>query len=163
MEAQVSTLAQISGTIFKDDVDARTTLGLELPHPPTPPAPEGSTPAEPPQPADRDQSLAALLDRGRILYGNALNHPEILNQLIPVGYTAVRLQKELADVTALSQADAVQEREKSEAVASTADQKAALAEMKAWISRFTGIVVPALKDKPEFLTALGLKPRGGKR
>jgi hypothetical protein len=39
----------------------------------------------------------------------------------------------------------------------------ALAEMKTWISRFNGIVVPALKDKPQFLTALSLKPRGGQR
>ena len=73
------------------------------------------------------------------------------------------MQQELNDVTALGNADAVQEREKGEATASTVDQKAALKEMKDWIRRFRGIVVPALKDKPQYLTALGLKPRGGKR
>jgi len=45
----------------------------------------------------------------------------------------------------------------------TAAQKATLTDLNAWVSRFTGIVVPALKDRPELLAKLGLKPRGGKR
>ncbi len=52
---------------------------------------------------------------------------------------------------------------KAEAKGSTAAQKAALTELKAWVSRFTGVVVPALKDRPDLLAKLGLKPRGGKR
>ena len=63
----------------------------------------------------------------------------------------------------MSETDVVQEREKSEATASTTEQTAALTEMQDWISRFRGIVTPALRDKPQYLTALGLKPRGGKR
>jgi len=57
----------------------------------------------------------------------------------------------------------MQESEKSEVRGSTADQKAKLAEPNEWVSRFKGIVVPALKDRPDLLAKLGLKPRGGKR
>jgi hypothetical protein len=52
---------------------------------------------------------------------------------------------------------------RGEARGSTADQKARLAELNEWVSRFKGIVVPALKDRPDLLAKLGLKPRGGKR
>ncbi len=164
VEAQISTAAQIARTAFVADIDARTTLGLELPnHSTSQPAANGAVPSEPPQSAGRDQSLAGLLDRGRIFYGNALSHPEILAVLSSVGYNATRLQQELNEVTTLGTTDAVQEREKSEATASTASQKAALKDLKLWIQRFRGIVVPALKDKPDYLKALGLKPRGGQR
>ncbi len=162
--AQLSAALQTAGAVFVDDVDARTTLGLEMPDLPTHPAesPADGTPPEPPQPR-RDQSLAGLLDRGRIFYGNALSHPEIAAPLAAQGYPATRLEKEQGDLEALGVADAEQEREKGESTGATADQKAALAELKAWIARFARIVVPALKDKPEYLTALGLKQRGGAR
>ena len=163
-EARVSVLSQIAGTVFANDIDARTTLGLEMPKPPTPATPATGDPtAQPPHAPERDQSLAGLLDRGRILYGNALSHAELQAELTKVGYPAARLQQELADLNVLAEADAVQEREKGEATAATADQAAALAELKQWIQRFRGIVVPALKDKPELLKSLGLKSRGGKR
>jgi hypothetical protein len=42
-------------------------------------------------------------------------------------------------------------------------QKAALTQLNDWVSRFSGIVVPALKDRPDLLAKMGLKPRGGKR
>jgi hypothetical protein len=164
--AQVSALSQTAKAVFESDVDARTTLGLELPKQPASqaqPAADGSVPEAPPKASRRDRSLAGLLDRGRILYGNALGHPELLAVLAGAGYGEVRLRQELEEVTALGRADAVQEREKGEATASTTDQKAALTEMQDWISRFRGIVTPALRDKPQYLTALGLKPRGGKR
>jgi len=163
---QISALSQTAKAVFENDADARTTLGLEMPRRPTAhaqPAADGSVPAAPPESSRRDQSLAGLLDRGRILYGNALSHPELLSVLTGVGYDGARLQQELDEVTALGRADAVQEREKGEATASTTDQKAALTEMQDWIGRFRGIVTPALRDKPQYLTALGLKPRGGKR
>ena len=35
--------------------------------------------------------------------------------------------------------------------------------VKDWVSRFSGIVVPALKDRPDLLAKMGLKPRGGQR
>jgi hypothetical protein len=38
-----------------------------------------------------------------------------------------------------------------------------LTQLNDWISRFSGIVVPALKDRPELLEKMGLKVRGGRR
>lgn len=108
-------------------------------------------------------SQAAFFDRARILYNNALNDPAIAAELVTVGYPQTRLTAELTDLQSLEDADTKQEIEKAEAKGSAAAQKAALTELKAWVSRFTGIVVPALKDRPDLLAKMGLKPRGGKR
>jgi hypothetical protein len=109
------------------------------------------------------EAQAAFFDRARILYTNAQNDPAIAAELATVGYPATRLAAEQADLQALEDADIKQEVEKAEAKGGTAAQKAALTELNAWVSRFTGIVVPALKDRPDLLAKLGLKPRGGKR
>jgi len=115
-------------------------------------------------PAPRlSQAQAAFFDRARVLYSNALKTPEIAAELATVGYPQTRLTEELNDLTALEDADTKQEAEKAEAKASTAAQKAALTELNAWVSRFSNIVIPALKDRPDFLAKMGLKPRGGKR
>jgi hypothetical protein len=97
------------------------------------------------------------------LYEGIIAQPALVTQLTPVGYPAVRLQKELADVTALESADVVQEREKGEAKGAKAQQKAALQALNEWVHRFNGIVIPALSDCPDLLSMLGLKARGGKR
>jgi hypothetical protein len=171
VESQYKTLAQIATTVFKDNPDAIKTLGLndgQLAQPrqsattaAATPAPEGE-PAQPPTPR-LSEAQAAFFDRARILYTNAQKDPAIAAELATVGYPATRLAAEQADLQALEDADIKQEVEKAEAKGSTAAQKAALTELGAWVSRFTGIVVPALKDRPDLLAKLGLKPRGGKR
>ena len=166
VEGQYKTLEQIATTIFKDNPDATKTLGLNdgqraQPHTPATPNPEGG-PVKPPTPRLSD-AQAAFFDRARILYTNAQKDPAIAAELAQVGYPLTRLAAEQADLQALEDADIQQESEKAEARGSTAAQKAALTELNAWISRFTGIVVPALKDRPELLAKMGLKPRGGKR
>ncbi len=166
VESQYSTLAQIAGTVFKDDPDAYKTLGLgdgqmARPRNPAPPPPDGG-PVAPPAPR-LSEAQAAFFDRARVLYTNALNMPEIASALDTVGYSQTRLTKELTDLKALEDADTIQEAEKAEARASTAAQRAALALLNEWVSRFSNIVVPALKDRPDLLAKLGLKPRGGKR
>ena len=57
----------------------------------------------------------------------------------------------------------LQEIEKAGAKGSTAAQKAALTQLNEWVSRFKGIVVPALKDRPDLLAKMGFKPRSGRR
>jgi len=163
VDAQYSTLAQIAKTIFADNADALTTLGLLLPKAPTlhnstEAASDG--PKASPRPSE---AQSAVLDRCRLLYRGALAQATLLTELAKVGYTEARLETEWEDVEALEKADLTQESEKSEVRGSTADQKAKLAELNEWVSRFKGIVVPALKDRPDLLAKLGLKPRGGKR
>ena len=48
-------------------------------------------------------------------------------------------------------------------LAAVSYDEAALTALNDWVHRFTGIVVPALSDRPDLLSMLGLKPRGGKR
>ena len=160
VEHQVSTLAQISKTVFEKQVDVLATLGLQG-HKVT--VPDSKDPNATVKKAARpSEAQAALIGRAKQLYGGIIAQPALVTQLTPVGYTVVRLQQELADVTALESADVVQEREKGEAKGAKAKQKAALQELNAWVHRFTGIVVPALSDRPDLLSMLGLKARGGK-
>lgn len=164
VDSQYSVVEQIAKTVFKDDVDALTTLGLSQPAPrsTTPPASPDSEPHSTASPRP-SRAQAAVFDRTRIFYRNALSQPELLSAMTSVGYPQTRLEAELADLTALEAADVQQESEKGDAKGGTATQKAALARLDAWISRFSGIVVPALSDRPDLLTKMGLKPKGGKR
>jgi hypothetical protein len=166
VEGQYKTLAQIATTIFKDNPDATKTLGLgegqlAQPRKPATTDPNGE-PTKPPTPR-LSAAQSAFFDRARILYLNAQHDPAIAAELATVGYPQTRLAAEYADLQSLEEADIKQEVEKAEAQAGTAAQKTALIELNAWISRFAGIVVPALKDRPDLLAKLGLKPRGGKR
>ena len=145
VEANHTTLAQIARTAFAGDADALATLGLAQ------------------AAGRRSRSQATFLDRARVLYDAALADPALQAALAQVGYPASRLQAERADVRALEAADVTQEQRKAEAKARVAAQRAALAQLDDWLARFTGLAVPALRDRPDLLGQLGLKPRGGPR
>ena len=165
VEGQFNTLDQISTTLFKDNPDATKTLGLNdgqtaRPHQSAAPTPEG----EPePRAPHLSEAQTAFFDRADILYTNAQKDAAIAAELATVGYPLTRLAAEQADLQALKDADIQQEIEKAEAVGGTAAQKAALKQLNEWVRRFKGIVVPALKDRPDLLAKMGLKSRGGKR
>ena len=166
VEGQYKALEQIATTVFKGNPDATKSLGLGEGQKARPrkaaTTAEDGTPIEPP--ASRlSNAQAAFFVRARILYGNALKDQDIAAELVKVGYPQTRLEAEFGDLTALEDADTKQESEKAEAKGSVAAQKAALTQINDWISRFSGIVVPALKDRPELLDKMGLKVRGGKR
>jgi len=144
-EANYNTLAQVARTVFAGDADALATLGLAK------------------AAGRRSQSQAAFLDRARVLYAAALADPALQAALTPVGYPASRLHSERVDVQALEAADVTQEQRKAEAKAHAAAQRAALTQLNAWVARFSGIVAPALRDRPDLLGKLGLKPHGGAR
>ena len=167
VEGQFKTLEQISKTVFANDPDAYQTLGLGqgvLAQPRTSPPEEGAGTEPVPAATPRlSEAQAAFFDRATILYKNALDVPEIAAELEKVGYPAARLQTELDELDELKAADVQQEAEKAESKASTAAQKEALKQLNDWLKRFTGIVVPALKDRPDLLAKMGLKPRGGRR
>jgi hypothetical protein len=159
VETQYSGLAQIARTAFGADVEALTALGLRVaPHAPS----AGDAPAPvPPEPStrSRSKSQAATLDRVRLLYDGAMGNPALQAVLTTLDYPPARLARERADVTALEIADVAQEGQKAAAIAHTAKQRAALAALQEWLSRFSGIVTSALRDRPDLLRAMGLKPR----
>jgi len=161
VDGQFSVAFHIADTVFENDPDARQTLGLDhVTHAaPRQPQAEGAAPPE----KRESRAQAAVLDKAHVFYKGLLNQPALLAEMAKVGYPQTRLQAELDDVQALEAADIVQEAEKAEATAGTAGQTAALKDLDEWIKRFKGIVVPGLKDRPDLLAKLGLKPRGGKR
>lgn len=166
VQAQVSALTQIARTVFAGNADALEALGLRLGEratPQTTPAPRADefvvladVPTEPPRPRQRSRSQAALLDRARTLYNGALANAAIMAELKRVGYTRERLEGERADVAAWEAQDIAQEGRKATAKATTAQQREALDALNNWLSRFRGIVRPALRDRPDLLDKLGV-------
>ena len=155
VEANTNTLAQIARTVFTGNVAALETLGMRRGR-------RAGAPAAPRTPR-RNQSQAAFLDRARVLYDAALADPALVAELQQVGYPQSRLQSERAEVAALEAADVAQEQRKAEARAHAVAQQAALAQLNAWVTRFIGIVGPALRDRPDLLRQMGLKLRGRPR
>lgn len=161
LDSQYSTLAQICKTIYQNQPDVLATLDLQTRYETPPATPEQPTPD--PKPVQPSRAQAEVIGRAKRLYSGIIAQPELVTQLTPIGYPLVRLQKELADVTALENADVDQEREKGEAKGAKARQREALGKLRDWTRRFTGIVVPALSDRPDLLAQLGLKPKGRPR
>lgn len=160
---QYVTLSRIARTIFNHDIDAKQTLGLHLKRrvgglstSAEELAPDAPTTLPKRIRKQGSNSRTAFLDRARVLYNNALTHPEILAELEKVGYPRTRLERERADLLALETADATQEQHKATSKATTTEQRARLAELQAWVARFTGIVVPALHDRPDLLQMMSL-------
>ena len=137
-----------------------TTLRLNDPKPPMPERPDDGE--KPPRPRRPGRSQAAFLDRAKGLYQGAINDPALAAELATVGYPLTRLQAELADVSAVETADVTQEGEKAERKGGTSAQRTALKALDEWVSRFTGIVVPGPRDRPDLLAKMGLKPRWSK-
>lgn len=158
VDHQYSLLSQISRTVFINRPDLLVTLGVQTHHSTGPVSDEPNAPAQPPE--RPSEALSAVVGRAKQLYSGLIAQPNLVTELATVGYPAARLERELADVTALENADVVQEREKGEAKGAKAKQREALAELKTWLRRFRGIVVPALSDRPDLLSMLGLKPKG---
>lgn len=161
LDSQYSSLAQICKAVFVDQPDVLATLDLQTRYETPPATPEQPTPD--PKPVQPSRAQAEVIGRAKRLYSGIIAQPELVTQLTPIGYPLVRLQKELADVTALENADVDQEREKGEAKGAKARQREALGKLRDWTRRFTGIVVPALSDRPDLLAQLGLKPKGRPR
>jgi len=158
VDRQYSLLAQTSRAVFVNRADVLAALGLQEHHST---GPISDDPNAPPAPPKRDsRAQAAVVGRAKQLYSGLIAQPDLVAELAPLGYPAQRLERELTDVTTLENADVAQEREKGEAQGAKAKQKAALAELKTWVRRFNGIVVPALSDRPDLLSMLGLKPKG---
>lgn len=106
--------------------------------------------------------LDIFLSSARHLYATVLDHPAIQAELAKAGYTVERLHQERMNLATLESFDVEQERLKAVAKARTVEHSAAVAELQEWLSRFSGIVMPALSDRPDLLMAMGLKPRGRK-
>lgn len=164
VEARANTLTQIARVVFAHDPDAQAVLGLRTSRrvsaAPIAHAGDDGTVAVAKRVRKVSQSRAAFLERARILYDGALADVHVQTELAKVGYSIARLQEERAGLTALENSDALQEQQKATAKAKTASQEAAFEQLDKWLIRFTGIVAPALKDRPDLLHAMGLKQRG---
>lgn len=103
------------------------------------------------------KSQSAFLAKAHTLYEGLIEQPELLPPLADAGYSAERLAGELAELAAFQQADAEQEAAKFRAQTATAEQRQALAELRARRSRFSKLAKVALRGNPQALAALGLR------
>ena len=160
---QYSKLAQTARAIFGRDRIALGRIGLGALRRSTPIANAPAAIVDGPGYRIVHRATAAqsiFLSSARQLYDSMLTDPHILAQVQRFGYSEQRLRDERGEVTALEAFDAEQERLKGAAKAAVAQHRAAIAALQEWTSRFVGVVIPALSDRPELLDAMGLKPRG---
>jgi hypothetical protein len=104
----------------------------------------------------RNKSLSGWLRDSRILYNNLLNSPEALTVLAQFGYSAEKLNNELAAVNEVENLHSKQLSEKGEAQQSTLERDKAFDELCKWFSSFRAIARIALYEKPQLLEALGI-------
>jgi hypothetical protein len=158
VEAQCSTLRQIVRAAFAGQVDVYERLGLRGGLRAVDGAEDAPVEQQPAR--QRSAAKADFLDRAHLLYDGALGDKALGAALTKLGYPAERLARERADVAALEAADVAHNQRRAAAKARTAEQRRARAALQQWLTRFGGIVAPALRDRPDLLLKLGVKARG---
>lgn len=153
VQRNVGALSQIARALFKDAATLET-LGLSHRRRGRPRRSEAEAGTR--EPRQADQSLAALLERARVIYGAISADPELGAAFAAVGYGAERLAAEQARVAELEAAASAQAQRKAEARQAVVEQGAALAALDAWISRMRIIARVALRDRPDLQAKLGL-------
>lgn len=104
----------------------------------------------------RNRSLSGWLRDARILYTNLLNSPDALEAMARFGYSAEKLNAELAEVNEVENLHSKRLGEKSAAQQSTLERDEAFDTLYKWYSDFRAIARIALYDKPQLLEALGI-------
>jgi hypothetical protein len=166
VEEQYATLAQIMRAAFAENSEMLVGLGLRTNRRPAagtsvPLEPEpGNDPLAGKRARRASGAQARFFDRARQLYDGVLASKTLLAELAQLNYPLERLQRERDDLRALELADVVQGQQQAAAKASTAVQRESLAALQRWVARFSGIVKPALKDRPDLLNSMGLRVRG---
>ncbi|KAB8141071.1 hypothetical protein F8S13_21375 [Chloroflexia bacterium SDU3-3] len=145
LKASIHDLGKIAKAIFAGNRSALEALGLQL-----------GTMNNPRGKQSRRQSV--IVERARKLYDGLLTHPELLATIAAVGYTFERLTAERDLIAQVEQADIAQESAKADALTASREQNEAFKALDVWLQRFVAVVAVALKDMPEELKALGIRP-----
>jgi hypothetical protein len=132
--ASYQALAQLSRAVFARIAAQRTTLGLG-----------GKTP----------QVISEFLTAAATLFENAMNLPDIQQELGKYGYTAERLTQECAAIAAFEQANQAQVAAIGAAQQATRDQRVALTALNQWVAQYLKIAKIALRSKPELVEKIG--------
>ena len=105
----------------------------------------------------RKQTMGGWLKQARLFYDNALSIPQVEAALGRFGVTREDLEAGRALVEAVGSAEAMQEREKSEAQKATEQRDVAMDALDGWMSDFINIARVAFEDDPQQLEKLHVR------
>ena len=125
---------KIARLVFKDNEDARNTLGLK---------------------GARKQSINGWLAQARLFYNNIVRYPIYIADMAPYTYNQLKLEAEAAVVEDLAVANEMQEHERGGAQEATKLRDAKLDELDQWLAAYKIVSEVALSDTPQMLEQLG--------
>jgi hypothetical protein len=125
---------KISRVVFKDDANARASLGLS---------------------GSRKLSLSGWIKQATTFYLNLLSTPAFVTAMTPYSYDQAKLEAEAALVDVVVVASAAQDKERGEAQQATLLRDAKLDELDQWVSDYKKIAQVAVSESPQQLEQLG--------
>lgn len=111
----------------------------------------------------RKKTISGWLKQARVFYTNVLANPEILEDLTRYNLTKEKLEANLANVTAVAQANIDHKREKAEAQDAREKRDAAIEALYEIMYEFMKVCKYALKEHPQLMEALGVMTVSGSR
>ncbi len=104
----------------------------------------------------RKRSLTGFIENARMLYGNLLSQPELMQSVQSFGITTESLNEAMQMVNALEAAYQEFFKEKGEVQSSTLKRDEAFDKLYDWYSDFRATARVALFDSPQLLEKLGI-------
>ena len=108
------------------------------------------------------KTTAGFLHAAYTLFDNALNNPDLQEQLSDYGYTKPKLAAERKKIEEFDNTNQLQEASKGAAQDAAKGQKQALTALDEWLARYVKIAKVALRDRPQLLEKIGVLARSGK-
>ncbi len=125
---------KLARLVFKNDADARGALLLS---------------------GSRKLTIGGWVEQVTVFYKNLLDDPALIAAMTAYNYDEAKLQTEAALVQAVVDANAVQEREKGQAVAATELRDVKMDELDEWLADYKVVAEVAFNDAPQMLKQLG--------
>ncbi len=157
LQTRYRAVAKLVRTLYAGNPAVLEAMGLRLGQRATPEAEQTSTEQPTPAPRTYSRSMAAFLDRARLLFTGIQNTPDAPSLLATVGYSPTQFAADMALLANLEQRETMQEAAKSTARTSTATQQQTLADLQAWVARLRSIAGVMFANEPALLRQLGIK------
>ena len=125
---------KLARLVFKNDADARGALLLS---------------------GSRKLTIGGWIEQVTVFYKNLLEDPALIAAMTAYNYDEAKLQAEADLVQVVVDANAVQEREKGQAVAATELRDAKIDELDEWLADYKVVAQVAFDDAPQMLKQLG--------
>ncbi len=104
----------------------------------------------------RKKTVSGWCHQAKVMYGNLLKDPKLLEEAFEMGITEARLQQEIQLIDAVYALYDVQQKEMGEAQGATIARDEALEKLFDWTARYKKIARVVFQDTPQVLEKLGV-------